>query len=81
MGERSIATGVPKELRRRETKALFVVKDNCFNFARTVPVLQRSKKDREDVIDEDEAHIFDAARYGLTYAYRPVMTTGQRWYA
>jgi hypothetical protein len=81
MRERLIATGVPQGLRRREAKALFVVKDMCPNFARTIPVLQRSKKDRDDVNDEDEAHIFDACRYGLTHEYRPVMTTGRRWYA
>jgi hypothetical protein len=80
MRERLIATSVPKGMRRREAKGLFVVADKCPHFVRTVPVLPRSKKNRDDVSDAAEDHIFDTVRYALTYDRRPAISFG-RWIA
>ena len=44
----------------------FVVRENCTNFIRTLPVLTRSTLNPEDVNSDEEDHAYDAFRYGLT---------------
>ena len=65
MRERLIATAPRPDSLTREAPGLFVVKDDCPNFVRTVPVLQRSTKNPDDVNSESEDHIFDAVKYML----------------
>lgn len=65
MRERLIATSPRPDSRVREAPGLFVVKDDCPNFVRTIPVLQRSPKNPDDVNTEGEDHVFDAVKYML----------------
>jgi hypothetical protein len=65
MRERLIATAPRPDSRIREAPGLFVVKDHCPNFVRTIPVLARSTKNPDDVNSESEDHIFDAVKYML----------------
>lgn len=41
------------------------MKNDCPNAARTLPILQRSKNNLDDVDSNGEDHAFDAARYAL----------------
>ncbi|MCD9188248.1 MAG: terminase family protein [Pyrinomonadaceae bacterium] len=50
-----------------EDAGLFVF-DNCTQWIRTVPVLPRYEKDRDDVDPKAEDHAGDATRYRLSYA-------------
>ncbi len=79
MRERLIACSVEKGMRRRERPGLFVVKAQCPQFARTIPVLPRSKKNADDVDSAAEDHIFDACRYALTFDRTPIMTYRGTW--
>ena len=78
MRERLIATAPRPDSRIREAPGLFVVKDDCPNFVRTIPVLPRSTKNPDDVNSESEDHIFDAVKYMLQADRRPHMTTSRR---
>lgn len=49
----------------REGKGLFIVRDDCPDTARTLPVLQRNPKNLDDVDPNSEPHIYDAIRYAL----------------
>ena len=40
---------------------------NCVNAIRTIPALQCSQRDLEDVDDAGECHAFDGVTYGLQY--------------
>ena len=50
-----------------EQAGLFVF-DNCTQWIRTVPVLPRYERDRDDVDPKAEDHAGDATRYRLSYA-------------
>ncbi len=63
MCERLIATQAP-----REGKGLFVVEKHCPAFLETIPILQRSEKDDEDIADGQSDHVYDETRYALSYA-------------
>jgi hypothetical protein len=78
MRERLIATAPRPDSRIREAPGLFVVRDDCPNFVRTVPVLPRSSKNPDDVNSESEDHIFDAVKYMLQADRSPHMTTYRR---
>lgn len=78
MRERLIATAPRPDSRIREAPGLFVVKDDCPNFVRTIPVLPRSSKNPDDVNSESEDHIFDAVKYMLQADRSPHMTTFRR---
>jgi hypothetical protein len=65
MRERLIACNPRPDSKIREGKGLFVVKEDCPQFVRTIPVLPRSKKNPDDVEEHCENHIYDAARYAL----------------
>jgi hypothetical protein len=78
MRERLIGTAPRPDSRIREAPGLFVVKDNCPNFVRTIPVLPRSSKNPDDVNSESEDHIFDAVKYMLQADRSPHMTTSRR---
>jgi hypothetical protein len=39
----------------------------CRNAIRTIPSLQRSERDSEDIDSEGEAHAFDSVTYALQY--------------
>jgi hypothetical protein len=39
----------------------------CRNAIRTIPALQRSERDSEDIDDAGEIHAFDGVTYGLQY--------------
>ena len=60
-----IACGPRPDSKIREHKGMFVVRDDCPQFVRTIPVLPRSKKNPDDVEEHAENHIYDAARYAL----------------
>ncbi|MGH7194653.1 MAG: hypothetical protein ACREJM_14135 [Candidatus Saccharimonadales bacterium] len=75
MRERLIATAPRPDSRIREAPGLFVVKDDCPNFVRTIPVLPRSPKNPDDVDSESEDHIFDAVKYMLQADRAPRMTS------
>jgi hypothetical protein len=77
-GDELIATTPRPDSRIREAPGLFVVKDDCSNFVRTVPVLPRSLKNPDDVSSESEDHIFDAVKYMLQADRSPHMTTSRR---
>jgi hypothetical protein len=49
----------------REAPGVFIVRDDCPNVARTLPILQRAKNNLDDVDSSGEDHAFDAARYAL----------------
>jgi hypothetical protein len=75
MRERLIATAPRPDSRVREKRGLFVVKEDCPNFVRTIPVLPRSPKNPDDVDSEGEDHIFDAVKYMLQADRSPLMTS------
>ena len=79
MRERLIATAPRPESRTREAPGLFVVKDHCPNFARTIPVLPRSTKNRDDVSSESEDDIFDAVKYMLQADRSAHIRSGRIW--
>lgn len=76
MRERLIATAPRPGSNRREGPALFVVKEQCPHFCRTVPVLPRDKRNPDDVDSNAEDHIFDACRYALRYDPMPDVWIG-----
>jgi len=39
----------------------------CRNAIRTIPALQRSERDNEDIDDAGETHSFDSCTYALQY--------------
>jgi len=53
-----------------EEPGLFIF-NNCTHWIRTVPVLPRSDKDRDDVDFKSEDHSGDSTRYRLSYAIPP----------
>ncbi len=63
--ERLIACSPRQDSKIREAPGLFVVKNYCPQFVRTVPVLPRSKKNTEDIATESEDHHFDQVKYAL----------------
>jgi hypothetical protein len=63
--ERLMNTAARPDSKIREGKGLFIVKDNCPNTARTLPVLSRNPKKPDDVDPACESHIYDAIRYAL----------------
>ena len=63
---------------RMEEPGLFVF-DTCRHFIRTVPVLPRDERDRDDVDTNSEDHIGDETRYRVQHK-RNSVTTGQSWY-
>lgn len=78
MRERLIATAPRAGSIRREGPGLFVVKDHCPNFCRTIPVLQRDKRNPDDVATDGEDHVFDACRYALRYSPAPAVSFRRR---
>jgi hypothetical protein len=73
MRERLIATAPGKESGFREAKGLFVVKEHCPQFVRTIPVLPRDEKNPDTVDTNTEDHIFDACAYALRYHTGPAV--------
>lgn len=65
MRERLLSTAPRAGSNVREAPGLFVVKQDCPQFVRTIPVLPRDKKDPDVVDDASENHLYDAVRYGL----------------
>jgi hypothetical protein len=63
--ERLMNTAARPDSKIREGKGLFIVKENCPNTARTLPVLSRNPKKPDDVDPACESHIYDAIRYAL----------------
>jgi hypothetical protein len=59
-----LAAAVPPRDGHREEPGLFVC-ERCSQFLRTMPVLQRSEKDPDDVDTHGEDHIGDEVRYRL----------------
>lgn len=59
----------------RDADAGLFVFDHCRNFIRTVPVLQRSQRDPDDVDTTQEDHIYDLTGYFLLgeYASRKIV--------
>jgi hypothetical protein len=51
----------------REHPGLFVFKDRCPHFLRTIPVLPRDDQDLDDVDSQVEDHIADELRYRLRW--------------
>jgi len=78
MRERLIATAPRPDSWIREAPGLFVIKDDCPNFVRTIPVLPRSLKNLDDVNSESEDHVFDAVKYMLQADRSPRMTISRR---
>jgi hypothetical protein len=76
--ERLIATSPRPDSKIREAPGLFVVKDDCPQFVRTVPVLPRSKKNMDDIDTNSEDHIFDAAKYMLAADRSPHVSFNRR---
>jgi hypothetical protein len=79
--ERLINTSPRAESGIREAPGLFIVRDECPQAARTLPVLPRSKKNLDDVDDASEAHIYDACRYALQADRKPHFSTHRRYMA
>jgi Terminase large subunit, T4likevirus-type, N-terminal len=61
----------------RERPGLFVC-ENCVEFLRTVPTLQRSDSNPEDVDTESDDHLFDAIRYYLRKERSRTISTRRR---
>lgn len=76
--ERLINTAPRAESKIREGKGLFIVKDQCPNAARTLPVLSRNPKNADDVDPACESHIFDAIKYALAADRAPHVRFGRR---
>jgi hypothetical protein len=81
MRERFIGTAPRKETGMREAKGLFVVKSECPQFLRTVPVLARDPRYPDKIRDGTENHLADARRYGLRFDLTPAFSTRRRWVA
>ena len=79
--ERLIATSPGAESGIRERPGLFIVKDECPQAARTLPVLPRNPKHLDDVNPDSESHIYDAIRYALQADRSPHISTHRRYYA
>jgi hypothetical protein len=79
--ERLLNTAPRAESRIREGKGLFIVKDQCPNAARTLPVLSRNPKNSSDVDPACESHIFDGIKYALAADRAPHVRFGRRQYA
>jgi len=63
--ERLIATAPRPDSGIREAHGMFIVREDCPNVARTLPILPRSPKNLDDVDSTAEDHCYDAARYML----------------
>lgn len=61
-----------------EKPGLFIF-ENCTDWIRTVPVLQRSDKDPDDVNSDMEDHAFDETRYRLTSNRKTLTVGGFGW--
>jgi hypothetical protein len=57
---------------------VFIVRDDCPNVARTLPMLQRAKNNLDDVDSSGEDHCYDAARYALQADRTPHIRTSRR---
>lgn len=57
---------------------MFIVWDDCPHAARTLPILQRSKTNLDDVDSAGEDHIFDGIRYMLQADRSPHIITSRR---
>lgn len=55
----------------REFPGLFIFRDRCLQFQRTVPSLNRDDRDPDDVDTEAEDHIGDEVRYRVRYIPGP----------
>lgn len=75
---RLINTAPRPDSKIREGKGLFIVKDNCPNAARTLPILPRNPKNMDDVDSNAEDHCFDSARYALMADRSPHFSTRRR---
>ena len=71
--ERLINTAPRPDSKIREGKGLFIVRDQCPNTARTLPILSRNPKNLDDVDPASESHILDAIRYALAADRSPHM--------
>jgi len=60
-----------------ETPGLYVF-DTCADWIRTVPVLERSEKDPEDVNTDGEDHAYDETRYRAMHRRGQAVSTGLR---
>jgi hypothetical protein len=78
MREKLIATARRPESRMREAPGLFIVKEDCPNTVRTLPVLQRSPKNLDDIDTGGEDHCADAIRYCLQADKAPHFSTKRR---
>jgi hypothetical protein len=78
MRERLIACSPRPESKLREAPGLFVVKEECPQFVRTVPVLPRSKKAIDEIDTNAEDHIYDACVYGLMADRSPHVNFNRR---
>ena len=78
MRERLIDTAPRPESKISEAPGLFVVKQDCPQFVRTIPVLPRDKKDPDVVDDASENHLYDAVRYGLAADRSPHVRFNRR---
>jgi hypothetical protein len=76
--ERLINTAPRPDSKIREGKGLFIVKDNCPNTARTLPILSRNPKNMDDVDPASESHIFDAIKYALAADRSPHVSFKRR---
>ncbi len=68
MRQKLVATAIP-----REEPSLFVVEKDCPAWMATVPTLQRSEKDPDDVDTNGVDHAYDATRYGLRFDRTPAI--------
>lgn len=63
----------------REERGFYVIGKNCPDFMRTIPVLQRSEKDLDDIENSSqEDHIWDETRYALRFDRTPFVSTRRR---
>ena len=78
--ERLIICAPRADSKVREGKGMFIVKDDCPNVVRTLPILQRAKNNLDDVDSAGEDHAFDAARYALMADRTPHVSFRRRTY-
>lgn len=76
--ERLVATSPRPDSGVREGPGLFIVKEECPHTARTLPILQRSTKNPDDVASDGEDHAYDAIRYALQADRSPHISTRRR---
>jgi hypothetical protein len=76
--ERLINTAPRPDSKMREGKGLFIVKEQCPNTARTLPILSRNPKNMDDVDPASESHIFDAIKYALAADRSPHVSFRRR---